>query len=293
MNFIKYAWLYTLISSVLILSGMFSLVRYGVKPSIDFVGGSLLEIAVVTGNVSNEQVTSAVEGVYNSNSVQQTGEGRFLIKGETIDNTKKNEVITALTLGLQSPIQELRFETIGPTLSKELLSKTLVAVAIVSVIITLYVARQFSELKYGVAAVLAMFHDAMILIGSFSILGVLYGVEVDVLFVTALLTTLSFSVHDTIVVFDRIRELRHKHPRAEYTTLLDAAITETLSRSINNSMTIIIMLLALSLLGGDTVRWFSIALLIGSITGTYSSPFVAVPLLLAWDKVVKRKPRRV
>lgn len=127
-----------------------------------------------------------------------------------------------------------------------------------------------------------MFHDSIVLIGLFSLFGRFFGTEVDVLFVTALLTTLSFSVHDTIVVFDRIRENRKKHPTADFTTLVDASVLETLSRSINNSMTIIIMLLVLVLLGGETIRWFAVALLIGAVTGTYSSTFTAAPLVVEW-----------
>ena len=129
-----------------------------------------------------------------------------------------------------------------------------------------------------------MLHDSLILIGAFSLLGHFFDVEVDVLFVTALLTTLSFSIHDTIVVYDRIRELKRKHPRSGLEEIANAAVLETLSRSINNSMTIIIMLLSLVVLGGDTIRWFSVALLIGAITGTYSSTFTAVPLLLEVDQ---------
>lgn len=293
MNFLKYIKLYIAISALIIVPGLISLAMYGIKPSIDFVGGSLLEVGVISGDIKSvEEITTLIDDTYEVQSIQESGSNQFLIKGETILNDTKNEVLAKLQEGLQTEVEELRFETIGPTLSQELLVKTLVAVVIVSLIITVYVTRQFKELRYGVSAVLAMFHDTLVLIGAFSIFGHFFGVEVDVLFVTALLTTLSFSVHDTIVVFDRIRELRGKNPRAEYKTVLNTAITETLSRSINNSMTIIIMLVALSLLGGETIRWFSIALLLGSITGTYSSPFVAVPLLLAWDNWSKKKAKK-
>lgn len=293
MNFLKYTKLYLVISALIIIPGLVSLVMYGLTPSIDFIGGSLLEVAVISDDeVASDAVETALSESYELQSIQQSGANQFVIKGVTISNEVKNQALVQLQAALASPIEELRFETIGPTLSRELLIKTMVAVVIVSLIITLYVWRQFKEAKYGVAAVLAMFHDSLVLLGMFSIFGHYWGVEVDVLFVTALLTTLSFSVHDTIVVFDRIRELRNKHPRAEYSTVLNTAITETLSRSINNSMTIIIMLVSLSLLGGESIRWFSIALLLGSITGTYSSPFVAVPLLLGWDRWVKRRSSR-
>ena len=144
---------------------------------------------------------------------------------------------------------------------------------------------------YGVCALLAMFHDMLVLIGTFSLLGYFLHVEVDVLFVTAVLTILSFSVHDTIVVYDRIRELKRKERGLTYVETIDTAVTETLSRSLNNSLTIIFMLLALWLLGGDTIRWFVFALLIGTITGTYSSTFTAAPLLVIWDGVQARRKK--
>ena len=172
-----------------------------------------------------------------------------------------------------------------------MLSKTLAALFLVAATITIYVWRQFDELKYGVCAILAMFHDSIILLGAFSILGYFYGIQVDVLFVTALLTTLSFSVHDTIVVYDRIRELKRKRRGVNYTDLVNMSVVETLSRSINNSITIILMLFSLALLGGNSIRWFAVALLIGAITGTYSSTFTAAPLLLLWDEIKLRRKK--
>lgn len=292
MQFLKYVKLYIAISALVILPGLYSLVVYGLNPSIDFTGGSLLEVSVQNGETKTiDQVKTAIGDAYEISSIQSSGPNQYLIKGTAISNDQKNQVMSRLIDQLQSPVEELRFETIGPTLSKELLIKTLYAIVLVSLIITSYVAYQFKELRYGLAAVLAMFHDSLVLLGLFSIFGHFLSVEVDELFVTALLTTLSFSVHDTIVVFHRIRELRARNPRAEYTAILDTAITETLNRSINNSMTIIIMLVALSLLGGATIRWFSIALLIGAITGTYSSPFVAVPLLMIFEFFEKSKKK--
>jgi preprotein translocase subunit SecF len=153
------------------------------------------------------------------------------------------------------------------------------------------VAYRFKNFKYGISAVLAMFHDSLIVLGTFSLLGHFMGVEVDTLFVTALLTILSFSVHDTIVVYDRIRESLRNFPRAKFYDLVNKAVNETLARSINNSMTIIFMLLALWLMGGETTKWFVFALLIGTVTGTYSSTFTAAPLLILWDNLHQKKKR--
>ncbi len=171
----------------------------------------------------------------------------------------------------------------GPSIGPELIKKTLYAVMLGSAFILLLLAKQFREIKYGVCAILAMLHDSFVLLGSFSWLGHFFGAEVDFLFVTALLTTLSFSVHDTIVVYDRIREITRKEG-GDFEGIANRALTETMVRSLNNSFTIVFMLVAMILLGGATIRWFATALLIGTISGTYSSPFVAVPLVVVYHR---------
>lgn len=286
MQLMKYRKLYFLISLIFLLPGIFSLFKYGFKPSIDFVGGSLIELRLPENQtLTFDQVRGLVNEEFGLDSVQSAGKDQFIIKAKQISNEEKDQLVADLS-NQYGGVEELRFETVGPTLSRELLIKTLTAIILVSMIIMTYVWRQFKDIKYGVTAIAAMFHDSLILLGSFSLLGHFFGAEVDVLFVTAMLTTLSFSVHDTIVVYDRIRELRHKQGRMDFEATANQAVIETLSRSINNSVTIIIMLLALTLLGGSTIRWFSMALLIGAVTGTYSSTFNAVPLLVEW---VKRK----
>jgi preprotein translocase subunit SecF len=196
---------------------------------------------------------------------------------------------TTLAEKFEEMPEEVRFETVGPTLGRELLIKTLVAILLAAGTILGYVAWAFKKAKFGACAIIAMFHDSLVMLGIFSLLGHFYGVEVDTLFVTAVLTILSFSVHDTVVVYDRIRESQKRHPGANFVDLVNKAITETLARSLNNSMTIIFMLLALYLLGGETIKWFVFALLIGTISGTYSSTFTAVPLLVLWDQLEKRR----
>lgn len=285
MRFLRYRTAYFALSLLVIIPGIVSLFLFGLKPSIDFVGGSLLEVRFEQPVArTTEQVQAELSDVFPIETFQQSGENQYLLKGDTITNEDKNLALEQLR-ATNGPLEELRFETVGPTLSRELLVKMLTAVALVAAMITLYVWKQFSELKYGVCAVIAMFHDSLVLLGTFSILGYWYGVEVDVLFITALLTTLSFSVHDTIVIYDRIRELRRKNPRLSYEVVLDAAVLETMSRSLNNSLTIILMLLTLTLLGGESIRLFALALLIGAVTGTYSSAFTAVPLLSVWDEL--------
>lgn len=291
MNLMKFRKIYFLISLTFLIPGIISLLMFGLKPAIDFTGGSLLELHFTDqdeNTLQEDDLKNTLSQFYEANIVQNSGENKMIIKGKEINNQEKDELINNLNQNYGS-LEVLRFETVGPILGAELLKKTLIAIVLVASIITFYVWKQFSELKYGLCAVLAMLHDSFILIGAFSLLGHFFDVEVDVLFVTALLTTLSFSIHDTIVVYDRIRELKRKHPRSSLEEIANAAVLETLSRSINNSMTIVIMLLSLVVLGGDTIRWFSVALLIGAITGTYSSTFTAVPLLLTVDgkKLIK------
>lgn len=287
----RYRLVFFTLSAVLLLVSLGSLLGFRLKPAVDFTGGSLIEIAVLDTAIESQEISEILDNQYPIASVQSVDEGRFILKTAEFSNADKDMVIETLS-GQVGAVEVLRFETVGATVSQELLSKTVAAVILVTILITLYVWYQFKDLKFGVCAILAMFHDTIILLGSFSILGYLYGVEVDMLFVSAVLTTLSFSVHDTIVVFDRVRELRKRNPVTEMTTLVNTAVLETLSRSLNNSITIFIVLFSLVLLGGVTIRWFAVALLIGAVVGTYSSTFVAAPLLVVWDGVQKRLKKK-
>ncbi len=283
----RWRYLFFVFSSLFIIPGLISLALWGFKLSIDFTGGSLWEVRLLSDQVVESQaVLAAVQDVYPVDTVQSSGENQFIIRGKEVSNEQKDLALEKLKTAVSvQNSTDLRFDTVGPVLGQELLRKMFAAVVIAAVFIAFYVWRQFDELKYGIAAILAMLHDSLVILGIFSLLGHFLGVEVGVLFVTAVLTTLSFSVHDTIVVFDRIRELRRNHRTIPYVRMVNTAVLETLTRSVNNSLTIIFMLLALVLMGGESLRWFAVALLVGAITGTYSSPFIAVPLLLVWDDI--------
>jgi len=288
-RWMRFKYLYFLISAVVIIPGIFSLVRFGLKPSIDFTGGTLAEYKFEE-EINKETVKEVLErNGYQVNSIQSSGENTYLLRLPPIENNQDLKIKEVLQNELGEAPLEFRFETVGPTLGKELLIKTIVAIILAAGFIMSYVAWRFKDAKFGVCAILAMFHDSLVLIGSFSLLGHFLNVEVDTLFVTAVLTVLSFSVHDTIVVYDRIRESQKLYPKADFEDLANKAVTETMSRSLNNSLTIIFMLLALFLLGGTTIKWFVLALLIGTISGTYSSPFNAVPLLVVWHRVKGKK----
>jgi preprotein translocase subunit SecF len=220
-------------------------------------------------------------------SIQSSGNKTYLMRLKPIQKEAYSKLYEALNKEYGKVI-EIRYEQVGPTLGKELLQKTFIAAILAIAAILLYVAWAFKSIRYGVSAILALLHDVLVVVSVFAILGKWQGVEVDSLFVTAILTTMSFSVHDTIVVFDRIRESQKRSSGAVFGQVVNQALTETMGRSLNNSLTIIFMLLALVLLGGETIRWFAMALLVGTITGTYSSPFVATPFLYTWHQLRDR-----
>ncbi|MBI2029658.1 protein translocase subunit SecF [Candidatus Gottesmanbacteria bacterium] len=284
-HFSQYRKIYALISLLVILSGIYSLIRFGLRPSIDFTGGALVEYAY-QNSFSHEEVITAEASKIQLEvfSVQLTNNNTVIIRLNPTSQEKVTELKNNLAQATGQDITEVRFETVGPTLGRELLIKTFYAILLAIAAILLYIAWSFKNITYGISAIGALLHDLLVLIGTFSILGHFLHVEVDALFVTAVLTTLSFSVHDTIVVFHRIREINKITPYKNLTQITDIALSETMVRSVNNSITIIFMLLSLVILGGETIRWFAFALLVGVITGTYSSPFVAVPILLFLSK---------
>ncbi len=265
MNWMKYRLLYFALSLLVIIPGIWSLATYGLKLSIDFTGGTILKL----------------EGL-------QNGATKTISQVQPITQSEADQILTDLKKD-NPDVKISSFETLGPTLGQETIKKTIYAVLLASLLLLVHISRAFKQLKYGVCAILAMLHDSLVLLGTFSLLGRFAGVETDLLFVTAALTVLSFSVHDTIVVYDRIRELHHRKVNGSTYDLANQAVSETMIRSLNNSLTIIFMLLALFLMGGETTKYFALALLIGTVSGSYSSPFTAVPLLVVWDDIQSRK----
>lgn len=287
MNWMRLRLLYFAISALVIGAGVFGFFKWGLKIGIDFTGGTILEYRF-ENEVKVEDLRKFI-GILNLelSSLERSGENSYTMRIANLESERKAIVQPFLERNLDNKLEELRYENVGPSIGPDLIKKTFYAMGISAVLILLWVAIQFRSFKFGVSAVLAMFHDSLVLIGSFALLGHFFGAEIDFLFVTASLTILSFSVHDTIVVYDRIRESQKKVGGSLY-DLANKAVSETMVRSLNNSFTIIFMLVALILLGGETIKWFAVALLIGTVSGTYSSPFVAVPILVTWDGLVKR-----
>lgn len=299
MNIIGKKLWYFVFSLFIIIPGIISLVLFGLRLSIDFTGGSLLEVRSEKFEVrSKDEIHNIVsnKGVEVA-SIQESGENSYLIRMKPIGKDKNEEIKKALG-EKYGEIEELRFETVGPTIGREVSIKALQAIVLASVLIILYIAWSFrkvpkpaSSWRFGVTAIAALIHDVIVVVGIFSLLGRFLHVEIDSLFVTALLTVIGFSVHDTIVVFDRIRENLPKMAGKPFAEIVNESIIQTLNRSLNTSLTVVFVLFALLLFGGTTVRWFVVALLIGIISGTYSSIFNASPLLVVWHEWSQRRSR--
>jgi preprotein translocase subunit SecF len=269
--------------------GLFTLVRFGLRPAVDFTGGTLLEVKFTTPLQQNVIETILEKQKITASGIQQTGNNGYIIRLKPEGNDALLKLETSLTTVAGNASEIIRNETVGPILGKELLQKTVTAAIFAIIAILSYVAYAFKNIKFGVSAIFALIHDLLVVLGVFAMLGYFYKVEVDTLFVTAFLTTMSFSVHDTIVVFDRIREMQKRGERLSFDAICDRALTETIGRSLANSLTIIFMLLALVLMGGTSIHWFVFALFVGTVSGTYSSDFVATPILILWDRWERRK----
>ena len=285
-------WWYTL-SFAFLLPGLLALLTGGLKPGIDFTGGALLHVRFEEP-VTQQRIQSIVSDAgYNNATIQLTEENGALVRVRQLDIEQKESILKALFSGV-SPGQELSFSSIGPIVGSEMTRSALVAVVIASALVLLYVIWAFRRMErsavLGCAAIVALLHDALFLLGLFALLGHFAQVQVDALFVTAILTVIGFSVNDTIVVFDRIRENREQHrklpepSRPSFETTVNLSINQSLIRSLNTSLTAMAVLFALVVLGGPTIRLFAIALGVGFAIGTYSSLFNASCLVVSWDQ---------
>ncbi len=290
----KKNWYFAL-SLLVIIPGIISLLLWGLNLSIDFTGGSRLTYTVSNSTQSKDIVTRIFEKDGARVAAVQTGNNTISIRTATLDQKKHNQILADLQKNV-SGIQEQEYSTIGPTIGKETTLNAFWGIVIASLLIVLYIAWSFrgvpkpaNSWRFGIAAIVALLHDALVLLGIFSILGHFFGVEVDSLFVTAILTVIGFSVHDTIVVFDRIRENLRVHAGTPFAETVNASILQTLGRSLNTSLTVILVLFTLFLFGGESTRWFVVALLVGVISGTYSSIFNAAPLLVLWQELRGKK----
>lgn len=279
------------VSGILVIASIVAVAVYGLNFGIDFTGGSLAEIRF-TEQTSADSVRMAVDSVGFDAVVQEGEDGAYLIRTEDISREDHDAILE--TLGSEfGEYEELRFESIGPVIGEELKRKSVAAVIILLVLIVLYVAWAFRKVskpvaswKYGLLTIIAALHDVILPIGAFAVLGKFLGYQIDTAFIAAILTILGYSINDTIVVFDRTREnlVSNRHSDATFAQIVNKSVLQSFGRSINTSLTTLLVLLAIFFFGGVTTKPFILALIIGIISGAYSSIFIASPLLVVWEK---------
>ena len=324
-NIIKHKNIWLSVSSFLVALSIAALAVWHLNFGIDFTGGSLLEVNYFNSRPSIDRVYQALadEGL-DSLVVQPIGETGMILRFQDISEEKHQEIIKRLdrinnadqagnqdnnsidsenststeeTAAVLTNLEELRFDSVGPSIGQELKQKSLSAIFLVLVFIVLYVAWVFRKVskpvaswKYGIAAIIALFHDVIITLGVFAVLGRFFNIEINTAFVAAILTVLGYSVNDTIVVFDRVRENLPKSEE-DFAGTVNTSINQTLSRTIITSFTTLIVIFSLYFLGGKVIKDFTFAMMIGVFVGTYSSIFIASPILVEWEAKSARKRR--
>jgi len=300
MNIIGRAYIFFIFSGLLILGSFAALAVWGLTFGIDFTGGSLLEVSYSARRPSAELIREEFvkAGVENA-VIRFAGEHDVIARSRDVDEVTHQKLVSGL--GTLGTMEEKRFNTIGPVIGERLARRAIIALASALISIVLYltwafrqVSRPLASWKYGTVAVtVGLFHDIVIPLGAFSLLGRFAYAEVDTLFITALLTILGFSVHDTIVVFDRTRENLRDLKRAEsFADTVNRSVNETITRSVMTSLTVFLVLAAILFFGGATTKYFAFTLLLGVVFGTYSSIFVASPLLVVWDAWHRRMDKK-
>ncbi len=291
MNILGKRYLFFALSLIIILPGLILLAVNGMPLSIDFKGGTLLEINFENGMLP---ATEAIKKIYDQNGitdvqVQTTSEGTLLLRSSELSDTVRRTVLSELESEAGSAVIILKADTVGPSIGQGVAQRAIQAVALAALAVVLYITFAFRGIphafRYGICAIIAMTHDVLIVLALTGYGAILFGWQVDSLYLTALLTVIGFSVQDKIVVFDRIRENSRIYRKLDFEKLANHSIIQTLQRSINTQlMTVEFLLLSLALFGGVSLREFAVILLVGLLSGTYSSIFIAAPLLVVWEK---------
>ena len=306
MNILKHKKIFLTFSALLVFLSIGAAIFWGFNLSVDFKGGAVYEIEYKNTVPTISEVHEQIQGAELLRAtVQKIGENGFIIKTAELSTVTKSKLDAQLTFDNKFTFEEKRVKSIGPSVSSELTKKALFAILFITIITILFIAYVFrkvsqpvSSFKFGLVAIMALLHDIIIPIGIFAFLGAFFvGYQIDVLFVTALLAILGYSVNDTIVVFDRIRENLNaeKNPGnikgQRFEELVGKSLNQTITRSINTSVTTFIVLFLLYLIGGETTKPFALVLSIGVLAGTYSSIFLASPLLVMIEKM-QRNPKK-
>lgn len=295
MSLLKPAKFFLGLSAALVLASVVLLIVPGPKLSIDFTGGTLMEISVPT-DTSKEKMDEALASFESDEplgnvAISTTKSSSFLLRMRDISNDEHLALLSHFKSEM-GQVKELQYTTIGPTVGASLKQRSFWALATASVAIVVYIAfafrkipRKLSPWRFGIIAVVTLLHDVLITIGVFVVLSHVTTFEFDTLFITALLTILGYSVNDTIVIFDRIRDnLADQGRKEDFATIADRSLSQSITRSINTSISTLIMLCCLFILGSESIRWFVLTLIVGAVIGTYSSIFLATPLLVYWKK---------
>lgn len=304
-NFTKYSLIYYIFSGVLVAATIVCLFVFGLKFGIEFTGGATMEVQFEEQRPSNEDIRNALSGFSAQGgsasggelgeiTVQPAGENSAILKFRGVDEPTHQQILAELN-NLAS-VEEKSFQYIGPSVGQELRNKTQLAIVLALLAITAYIAFAFRKVsrpvaswKYGLASLLALAHDILIPVGVFSVLGAFYNVEITIPIIAALLTVLGFSVHDTIVIFDRIRENILRQGMDQFESTVNWSLNQTLGRSLSTVFSTLLVLFAIYFFGGETLKYFALALIIGITAGTYSSIFLAGPVLVTWYKFSQKK----
>lgn len=294
-HIVKYRKFWYAISGAIVLVCVGSIALFGIKLGIDFTGGSLMEVSFPKPVQTSELREHVMQFGHNNVIVQSTSTNGALIRLESLPEDQHQALLQDLKKTYGEETMEQKFDSIGPVIGTELRKNAAIGIIIILILIGLYVAFAFRKVtypvaswKYGVLIIITAFHDVVVPLGVFAILGKLFNWEIDTAFVAAILTVLGYSITDTIVVFDRTRENLLKHVSQSFEQTVDLSIRQTIRRSISTSTTTLLCLVAIFFFGGETTKPFSLALIIGIVAGTYSSIFVASPALVSWEGLKKR-----
>jgi preprotein translocase subunit SecF len=283
----KKSWFF-FISAIVIIVGIVSLAVFGLKPGIDFVGGTSITFRLNPPIEQSQLRQEMAKLGYDKATIQRTGEDSFLIHLKEISSQEEDKLKSDLETDLGCQIKIIDYYSVSPTVGVETARNAGIAVIIAAVAVLFYIAWAFRRMpkpfRWGVCAVIALIHDVFIIIGIFSILGCLIDVEIDALFITGLLAVVGYSINNTVVIFDRIRENISKHISPDFAVTVNSSIVETLGRSLNTTLTTLFVVLALFLFGGATIHYFVLVLLLGAIIGTYSSICISSQFLIGWEQ---------
>lgn len=294
-NFVKFRKIFFIFSGLLIIGCFSCLILFGLKLGIDFTGGSILEIEYKNARPSNQEIRDSLSSLdLGDFSVQPTGDKGVILRTKDLSSDLYQQVLGKLQG--KGDMEEKRFESIGPVVGKELREKTIILIIAGLLAMLVYISVAFRKVskpvnswQYGIASILMLSHDVLIPLGVFSILGKFYGVQITIPIIAALLTIVGYAINNVVVVYDRMRENILRSGKSSFDEITNSSINQTLTRQLSTSLTTLFPLLAIFFLGGATLKYFALALILGISAGTYSSIFLAAPILVSWLNLRRKR----